>query len=75
MTFDPYTSPRFQQYQKLQQEVDILRSLQHRNIVRYLGTSMQEHVVFIFMAYITGGSLQSILKRYIFHFMPTSALL
>ena len=44
-------------------EVDILRSLRHKNIVSYLGTSMHGSVVYIFMDFISGGSLQSILKR------------
>lgn len=41
----------------------ILRSLKHRNIVSYLGTSMHLATVYIFMQYISGGSLQSIIKR------------
>ena len=53
-----------QQFKKIQLEVDILRSLSHKNIVQYLGTSINETRVYIFMEYITGGSLQSILKRY-----------
>lgn len=52
-----------QQYEKIQVEVEILRSLRHKNIVSYLGTSMQQSMVYIFMEYISGGSLQSILKR------------
>jgi len=52
-----------QQYSKIQAEVGILRSLRHRNIVRYLGTSMQDATVYIFMQYISGGSIQSMLKR------------
>ena len=46
-------------------EVEILRSLRHKNIVSYLGTSMQQGTVFIFMEFISGGSLQSILKRWV----------
>lgn len=52
-----------QQYEKIQVEVEILRSLRHKNIVSYLGTSMQHCTIYIFMEYISGGSLQSILKR------------
>ena len=39
--------------------------MKHRNIVSYLGTSMDMATVYIFMQYISGGSLQSILKRYV----------
>lgn len=52
-----------QQYEKIQAEVSILRSLKHRNVVSYLGTSMHLATVYIFMQYISGGSLQSIIKR------------
>ena len=58
----PLPSPP-QQYQKLQMEVEILRSLRHKNVVSYLGTTMQDNTVFIFMEFISGGSLHSILKR------------
>ena len=45
--------------------MEILRSLRHRNVVRYLGTSMDDCMVYIFMEFVSGGSLQSVLKRYI----------
>ena len=44
-------------------EVDILRSLRHRNIVQYYGASMDNATIYIFMEYVSGGSLQSLLKR------------
>jgi hypothetical protein len=52
------------QYEKLRLEVEILRSVRHRNVVRYLGTSMDDGHVYIFMDLIPGGSLLSILKRF-----------
>ena len=52
-----------QQFAKLQLEVDILRSLCHRNIVKYWGADIHMATVYIFMEFIAGGSLQSILKR------------
>lgn len=55
-----------QQYNKLQLEVDILRSLDHRNIVSYLGTSMECGAVYIFMEYIAGGSIQSLVRRLVY---------
>ena len=48
-------------------EVGILRSLYHKNIVGYLGACMNDGMVYIFMEYISGGSIQNILKRYIVH--------
>ena len=52
-----------QQFSKLQLEVDILRSLSHKNIVKYWGADIHMATVFIFMEFIAGGSLQSIIKR------------
>ena len=63
MRFAFHCFQSLQQYEKIQVEVEILRSLRHKNIVSYLGTSMQLSTVYIFMEYISGGSLQSILKR------------
>lgn len=52
------------QYDKIQVEVEILRSLRHKNIVSYLGTSMHQSTIYIFMEFISGGSLMSILRRF-----------
>lgn len=52
------------EYQKLQEEVDLLRTLNHVNIVGFLGTCLQDNIVSIFMEFIPGGSISSILKRF-----------
>ncbi|XP_069472660.1 mitogen-activated protein kinase kinase kinase 19 isoform X2 [Ambystoma mexicanum] len=52
------------EYQKLQEEVDLLRTLKHANIVGFLGTCLQDNVVSIFMEFVPGGSISSILKRF-----------
>lgn len=41
----------------LQQEIETMRSLRHRHIVRYLGTERTESTFSIFMEYISGGSI------------------
>uniref|UniRef100_A0A3B3W0I6 Mitogen-activated protein kinase kinase kinase 19 n=1 Tax=Poecilia latipinna TaxID=48699 RepID=A0A3B3W0I6_9TELE len=51
------------EYNRLQGEVDLLKTLRHSNIVGFLGTSLYQHVVSIFMEYIPGGSIASILHR------------
>lgn len=43
-----------------------MRSLDHRNIVSYLGTSMESGAVYIFMEYISGGSIQSLVRRLVY---------
>ncbi|XP_029135891.2 mitogen-activated protein kinase kinase kinase 19 isoform X2 [Labrus bergylta] len=59
---DPDAAKR--EYSRLQGEVDLLKTLQHSNIVGFLGTSLYQHVVSIFMEYIPGGSIASILHRF-----------
>lgn len=50
-------------YSRLQGEVELLKTLRHANIVGFLGTSLHQHMVSIFMEYIPGGSIASILHR------------
>ncbi|XP_054871059.1 uncharacterized protein map3k19 isoform X2 [Amphiprion ocellaris] len=52
------------EYNRLQGEVELLKTLSHINIVGFLGTSLYKHVVSIFMEYIPGGSIASILHRF-----------
>ncbi|XP_020568902.1 mitogen-activated protein kinase kinase kinase 19 isoform X2 [Oryzias latipes] len=52
------------EYRHLQIEVELLKTLQHINIVGFLGTSLDQHVVSIFMEYIPGGSIASIIHRF-----------
>uniref|UniRef100_A0A8C5R5L7 Mitogen-activated protein kinase kinase kinase 19 n=1 Tax=Leptobrachium leishanense TaxID=445787 RepID=A0A8C5R5L7_9ANUR len=52
------------EYKKLQEEVELLKTLKHNNIVGYLGTSLQDNMVTIFMEFVPGGSISSILKRF-----------
>ncbi|KAL7991744.1 hypothetical protein Chor_016000 [Crotalus horridus] len=52
------------EYQKLQEEVEILKNLTHVNIVGYLGTSLKDNIVSIFMEFVPGGSISSIIHRF-----------
>ncbi|XP_017391527.1 mitogen-activated protein kinase kinase kinase 19 isoform X5 [Cebus imitator] len=52
------------EYQKLQEELDLLKALKHVNIVAYLGTCLQENTVSIFMEFVPGGSISSIINRF-----------
>ncbi|XP_062932038.1 mitogen-activated protein kinase kinase kinase 19 isoform X5 [Cynocephalus volans] len=52
------------EYQKLQEEVDLLKALKHVNIVAYLGTCLEEDIVSIFMEFVPGGSISSIINRF-----------
>ncbi|XP_068592745.1 mitogen-activated protein kinase kinase kinase 19 [Cebidichthys violaceus] len=59
---DPDTAKK--EYGHLEGEVELLKTLRHANIVGFLGTSLYQHVVSIFMEYIPGGSIASILHRF-----------
>ncbi|XP_076113862.1 uncharacterized protein LOC143082178 isoform X1 [Mytilus galloprovincialis] len=52
------------EYEKVQEEVELLKTLNHKNIVGYLGTSLEENIVAIFMQFVPGGSIASILARF-----------
>ncbi|KAJ6665400.1 hypothetical protein lerEdw1_003240 [Lerista edwardsae] len=52
------------EYQKLQEEVEILKTLKHSNIVGYLGTGLEDNIVSIFMEFVPGGSISSIINRF-----------
>ncbi|XP_047457945.1 uncharacterized protein map3k19 [Mugil cephalus] len=59
---DPDTAKK--EYSRLQGEVELLKTLRHVNIVGFLGTLLCQNVVSIFMEYIPGGSIASILHRF-----------
>ncbi|EGV64468.1 Pkinase-domain-containing protein [Yamadazyma tenuis ATCC 10573] len=48
----------------LQHEMLLLKNLNHKNIVRYLGSSISEEHLNIFLEYVPGGSVQSMLMSY-----------
>ncbi|KAJ3012693.1 UNVERIFIED_CONTAM: hypothetical protein HDU68_001071 [Siphonaria sp. JEL0065] len=45
-------------------EISLLQELNHQNVVNYLGFDVQENLVSVFLEYIDGGSLASILSRF-----------
>uniref|UniRef100_A0A8C3BEG6 Mitogen-activated protein kinase kinase kinase 19 n=1 Tax=Cairina moschata TaxID=8855 RepID=A0A8C3BEG6_CAIMO len=61
-TSDQLTTEK--EYQKLHEEVDLLKTLKHVNIVTYLGTCLEDNVLSIFMEFVPGGSISSIIHRF-----------
>lgn len=48
----------------LEREMTFLKELNHENIVRYLGSSIDDTYLNIFLEYVPGGSVQSMLTSY-----------
>ncbi|XWS63320.1 hypothetical protein CRYUN_Cryun06bG0085000 [Craigia yunnanensis] len=46
----------------LQQEIDLLKNLNHKNIVKYLGSSKMKTHLLIILEYVENGSLANIIK-------------
>ncbi|PWA02898.1 hypothetical protein BB558_000950 [Smittium angustum] len=62
---DIHTDPRKHKMVKaLKSEIELLRTFQHRNIVRYLGCESSLESLFIFLEYVPGGSVASALASF-----------
>jgi serine/threonine protein kinase len=50
----------------LQREIDLMRSLNHPNIVRYLGAEVDssKNILNIFQEWVAGGSISALLKKF-----------
>ena len=48
----------------LDQEIDTMQHLDHVNIVQYLGCERKEYSISIFLEYISGGSIGSVLRKH-----------
>ncbi len=50
----------------LQREIDLMKSLKHPNIVRYLGAEVDnsKNILHIFQEWAPGGSISSLLKKF-----------
>lgn len=57
--------PNFEpKVQQLAQEIKIMKDLRHDNIVRYIGADRKGFYFYIFMEYVPGGSVRSILDEF-----------
>lgn len=48
----------------LKHEIELLQGMHHPNIVQYLGTSTDDQFLNIFLEYVPGGSIATMLKQY-----------
>ncbi|CAN5960651.1 unnamed protein product, partial [Sphagnum jensenii] len=49
---------------QLEQEINLLSKFQHKNIVQYLGTQTEMDKLYIFLEFVSQGSLASVYNRY-----------
>jgi serine/threonine protein kinase len=56
----------------LQTEIDLLKGLNHRNVVQYLGTFKTKSFLYIILEYVENGSLSNIIKPTRFGAFPES---
>ncbi|KAG6494302.1 hypothetical protein ZIOFF_049326 [Zingiber officinale] len=49
---------------ELEEEVKLLKNLSHPNIVRYLGTTREDDTLNIFLEFVPGGSISSLLGKF-----------
>eukprot|EP01065_Artemidia_motanka_P047689 TRINITY_DN751_c4_g1_i1.p1 TRINITY_DN751_c4_g1~~TRINITY_DN751_c4_g1_i1.p1 ORF type:complete len:937 (+),score=72.93 TRINITY_DN751_c4_g1_i1:79-2811(+) len=62
--FDPADPKVRDRLKALQREIRVMKQLSHPNIVRYLFTERSGNSVNIFMEYVPGGSLMSLLRQF-----------
>ncbi|RYG62411.1 hypothetical protein EON64_17895, partial [archaeon] len=48
----------------LENEISLLRTLRHVNIVRYIGTELSASALSIFLEYVPGGSLKALIDKF-----------
>eukprot|EP01063_Lacrimia_lanifica_P035461 TRINITY_DN6756_c1_g3_i1.p1 TRINITY_DN6756_c1_g3~~TRINITY_DN6756_c1_g3_i1.p1 ORF type:complete len:650 (+),score=286.15 TRINITY_DN6756_c1_g3_i1:47-1996(+) len=55
-----------EEVEKLITEIDLMKKLNHTNIVKYLGANKDpnEDIMYIFLEYVPGGSLASVVKKF-----------
>lgn len=54
--------------EQLEAEINLMKRLRHRHIVRYVGTGRGERHLYIFLEYVSGGSIASMLAQFgVFH--------
>lgn len=58
---DPTKSNTYVSFMK---EIDMLKALEHPNIVRYIGSTVEASTINVFLEYVPGGSIASMISKY-----------
>lgn len=53
-----------QDLEALETEIELLSTLEHPNIVKYFGTERTPNHIYIFLEYVSGGSIQGLLQKF-----------
>ncbi|EKX49238.1 hypothetical protein GUITHDRAFT_85702 [Guillardia theta CCMP2712] len=64
VSFQDNKKKRTEAIRALQREIDVMKMLQHDNIVKYLGTETDEGRLNIFLEYVSGGSIASLIANF-----------
>ena len=66
VSLDLESNEKTEEIAELQEEIDILSSLQHENIVQYLDTNWDKanNILYIFTEWVPGGSIKSIIEKF-----------
>ena len=59
-----FTKRNNEEIQEMRQEINLMRSLRHKNIVQYLGTEVRQQALYILTEWVSGGSLLDVLKKF-----------
>mmetsp|Transcript_20668 Transcript_20668/g.50738 ORF Transcript_20668/g.50738 Transcript_20668/m.50738 type:complete len:589 (-) Transcript_20668:166-1932(-) len=60
----PLTNVQKASVESFLKEVNFLKGLMHPNVVQYLGAKKDDRLLYIFLEYVSGGSLASILRQF-----------
>jgi serine/threonine protein kinase len=50
--------------ESFEQEIDVMKGLSHENIVQYRGVSFEDNHLNIFLEFVPGGSISSLLAKF-----------
>lgn len=53
-----------EELKQMQEEIELLRTLHHNNIVAYLGTDVDDQTLYIFTEWVPGGSIMALVNKF-----------
>ena len=62
--FGTHSATQAKKISALEHEIKLLESLNHQNIVNYLGTHKDEDNINVFLEFVSGGTLENVYKKH-----------